>query len=108
MPLRLSLDRSTFVTRPSAPPLVVIPSHEPIATSSLQFSVAVPRSVSFAASNVSQSWTSPQFVFGSVTAVPLAQVNTGDGCAGGEAGSLYAPTSRKYELNWVASDTSIG
>ena len=70
LPLRLSSDSSTFVTRLGVP-LVVTPSQPVMAVSTLQFNAAVPRSVSFAASRLEQSFTSPRFVLGLVTAVPV-------------------------------------
>ena len=58
LPLRLSLDSSTSVTRLGVP-LVVTPSQLVMAVSTLQFNVAVPPSASLLASSASQSCTSP-------------------------------------------------
>ncbi len=62
LPLRLSLDSSTSVTRLGAPP-VVIPSQLVMARSALQSNVAVPAGVSLAASNASQSLQESAIVF---------------------------------------------
>ena len=81
LPLRLSSDRSSSVTRLGVPE-VVIPSQPVIALVAAQSNVAVPRRVSLASSNASQSCTRPRLSLGSVTAVPLAQVYAAGGWAG--------------------------
>ena len=72
VPVRLSLERSNSVTRVGVPE-VVTPSQLPSASVVAQFKVAVPRRVSLAASNASQSCTSPCLIAESVMTVAPAQ-----------------------------------
>ena len=75
------LGRLRLVTRVGVPP-VVIPVQLLIAVPVLQFNVAVPRSVSFAASSASQSFTNPRLSPGLLITVPFVHVGAAGGCFG--------------------------
>ena len=72
IPVSLRSDRSTSITRGGEPPMV-IPSQSAIGRSVLQFSVALPASVSLTSSSAVQSATRPELACGLGTATPLAQ-----------------------------------
>ena len=81
VPVRPCVTRRSPVTRVGVPP-VLTPVHWLSAVPGAQFSVAVPRSASVAASRVSQSVTNARWSPGLGITVPLVQVGAGGGWAG--------------------------
>ena len=102
VPSRLADATSTRVTRCGVPPPRVMPVQSPIAVLALQSSVAVPRSVSLAASSSAQSPTSPGLSAGLGTTVPFSHGAAGVAC--GSAGGGDATTGDSV----TAADVNCG